>query len=149
MVLGVFITHVVNNSFIVSRTLLQTAAATELCPQNTYIYFTRIAHWSIDIKNTAVCLLCLPAAALSVRKQHKVEKMPFWKKEKDNGKSKEKVNYKSRLEHKQYLVSSFSVFVNFIIAKKERTLVKMKHFCSEYSIHILKNSSSINLFMFS
>lgn len=29
--------------------------------------------------------------------------MPFWKKEKDNGKSKEKVNYKSRLEHKQYL----------------------------------------------
>lgn len=31
--------------------------------------------------------------------------MPFWKKDKakENGKSKEKVNYKSRLEHKQYL----------------------------------------------
>ena len=31
--------------------------------------------------------------------------MPFWKKDKDNGKAKEKVNYKARLEHKQYLVS--------------------------------------------
>jgi len=29
--------------------------------------------------------------------------MPFWKKDKENGKAKEKVNYKARLEHKQYL----------------------------------------------
>ena len=44
--------------------------------------------------------------------------MPFWKKEKKNssredsgdsngdGKPKEKINYKARLEHKQYLVST-------------------------------------------
>ena len=31
--------------------------------------------------------------------------MPFWKK--DSGKPKEKINYKARLEHKQYLVRIF------------------------------------------
>ena len=36
--------------------------------------------------------------------------MPFWKKDKDSGKAKEKVNYKSRLEHKQYLVSISYLF---------------------------------------
>ena len=39
--------------------------------------------------------------------------MPFWKKDKakENGKSKEKVDYKSRLQHKQYLVRQFSTFL--------------------------------------
>ena len=31
--------------------------------------------------------------------------MQFWKKDKDGEKGKEKINYKSRLEHKQYLVN--------------------------------------------
>jgi hypothetical protein len=33
-------------------------------------------------------------------------RMPFWKKEKEVDTNKEKINYKARLEHKQYLVSS-------------------------------------------
>ena len=42
--------------------------------------------------------------------------MPFWKKDKvkENGKSKEKVDYKSRLQHKQYLVRQFSLFSTFL-----------------------------------
>lgn len=43
--------------------------------------------------------------------QNSVVKMPFWKKDKKNSSSKdevdangEKINYKARLEHKQYLV---------------------------------------------
>ena len=39
-----------------------------------------------------------------------VGRMPFWKKDKEEGskeaRGKEKVNYKARLEHKQYLVGS-------------------------------------------
>ena len=44
--------------------------------------------------------------------------MPFWKKDKEEGskeaRGKEKVNYKARLEHKQYLVGS-----SFVVQAQE------------------------------
>ena len=50
--------------------------------------------------------------------------MPFWKKDskkdcENGGKSKEKVNYKARLEHKQYLVSLIIVLVLSLLSKDE------------------------------
>ena len=47
--------------------------------------------------------------------------MPFWKKDKDSGekdKPKEKVNYKKRLEHKQYLVRNFTTYITFGVLYK-------------------------------
>ena len=68
------------------------------------VYCTDIIHPVITkIQNkylvycTKVYIVWLP--------QQVIISMPFWKKDMGNGKSKEKVNYKARLEHKQYLVS--------------------------------------------
>ena len=41
-------------------------------------------------------------------------RMPFWKKDKENGKAKEKVNYKARLEHKQYLVRNYYLSLHWM-----------------------------------
>ena len=53
--------------------------------------------------------------------------MPFWKKDKakENGKSKEKVNYKSRLEHKQYLVRQFSFSPLFFCSRHCDVMVSL------------------------
>ena len=43
------------------------------------------------------------------------EEMPFWKKDNDakSNKPKEKVNYKARFEHKQYLVRTIKIAPNY------------------------------------